>query len=160
MTRFPPSPSHLTSIHPLFVSVCDLFILFVQETNNVVSLQACVSAGYFELALSVLKTPITEIDTTVSDLTYNDNLIYHYAGGMALAALKRWEEAEEFFEICVTSPAAVPAAIQLDAYKKLILVQLISRGTVRPIRPALHHITNLINRLLTSPSTLTPFSLA
>jgi COP9 signalosome complex subunit 3 len=64
------------------------------------------------------------------DLHYNDNLIYHYAGGMTFAALKRWNEAEEFFEICVSSPAQVPAAIQLEAYKKLILVQLISRGTV------------------------------
>lgn len=49
---------------------------------------------------------------------------------MAFAALKRWEEAEEFFEICVSSPAQVPAAIQLEAYKKLTLVQLISRGAV------------------------------
>jgi COP9 signalosome complex subunit 3 len=64
------------------------------------------------------------------DLTYNDNLVYHYAGGIALAALKKWDEALEFFEICVTSPAQVPAAIQLDAYKKLVLIQLISRGTV------------------------------
>lgn len=49
---------------------------------------------------------------------------------MAFAALKKWEEAEEFFEICVSSPAQVPAAIQLEAFKKLTLVQLISRGTV------------------------------
>jgi COP9 signalosome complex subunit 3 len=66
----------------------------------------------------------------MGELHYNDNLVYHYAGGMAFAALKRWEEAEEFFEICVSSPAQVPAAIQLEAYKKLTLIQLISRGAV------------------------------
>ena len=82
------------------------------------------------MALSVLQTPITEIDNSLGELHYNDNLLYHYTGGMAFAALKRWEEAEEFFEICVSSPAQVPAAIQLEAYKKLTLVQLISRGTV------------------------------
>lgn len=82
------------------------------------------------MALRVLEVPITEIDISLGDLHYNDNLVYHYAGGMAFAALKRWEEAEEFFEICVSSPAQVPAAIQLEAYKKLTLVQLISRGTV------------------------------
>ena len=82
------------------------------------------------MALSVLQIPITEIDNYLSDLHYNDNLVYHYAGGVAFAALKKWEEAEEFFEICVSSPAQVPAAIQLEAYKKLTLVQLISRGTV------------------------------
>jgi COP9 signalosome complex subunit 3 len=82
------------------------------------------------MALSVLQVPITEIDNSLCDLHYSDNLVYHYAGGMALAALKMWEEAEEFFEICVSSPAQVPAAIQLEAYKKLTLVQLISRGMV------------------------------
>lgn len=82
------------------------------------------------MALSVLQNPITEIDSTLGDLHYNDNLVYHYAGGMIFAALKKWEEAEEFFEICVSSPAQVPAAIQFEAYKKLTLVQLISRGTV------------------------------
>ena len=45
-------------------------------------------------------------------------------------ALKRWKEAEEFFEIVVTSPAQTPAAIQLEALKKLTLVQLILYGKV------------------------------
>ena len=82
------------------------------------------------MAISVLQVPITEVDNSLGDLHYNDNLVYHFAGGMAFAALKRWEKAEEFFEICVSSPAQVPAAIQLEAYKKLTLVQLISRGAV------------------------------
>ena len=86
---------------------------------------------HFTAALPVLSHHITSIDTTLSDLTYNDNLIYHYAGGIALAALKRWQQAEEFFEICVTAPAHVPAAIQLEAFKKLVLVQLIQYGEVR-----------------------------
>lgn len=38
---------------------------------------------------------------------------------------------EEFFEICVGSPAQTPSAIQWDALKKLVLVQCISRGKVR-----------------------------
>ena len=59
--------------------------------------------------------------------------MYHYAGGIALAALKRWREAEEFFEIVVTSPAQIPAAIQFEALKKLTLVQLILYGKVRRV---------------------------
>jgi COP9 signalosome complex subunit 3 len=56
--------------------------------------------------------------------------MYHYMGGVVLAVLKKWAEAEEYFEICVTAPGAVPAALQLEALKKLRLVQLISRGEV------------------------------
>jgi len=61
-------------------------------------------------------------------LHYNDNLVYHYAGGIALAALKRWAEAEEFFELVVSAPGQVPSALQLEALKKLVLVQLIAKG--------------------------------
>jgi COP9 signalosome complex subunit 3 len=50
---------------------------------------------------------------------------------MILAALKRWKEAEEWFEICASAPAQVPSAIQMEALKKLTIVQLIWRGGVR-----------------------------
>ena len=105
----------------------------VLATHDVLVLeQTCVTTGHFTAALPVLQVPITHVDPTLSDLTYNDNLVYHYAGGVALGALKRWQEAEEFFEICVSAPAQVPAAIQLEAFKKLMLVQLIQYGEVRP----------------------------
>jgi len=70
------------------------------------------------------------IDLSLSDLTYHDHLLYHYAGGMALAALKKWSEAEELFEICASSPGPAASAIQMEALKKLVLVQLIHSGKV------------------------------
>ena len=90
--------------------------------------QACVSSHHFASALPVLSYPITSIDTSLSDLNYNDNLVYHYTGGIALAALKRWREAEEFFEIYVSSPSPVLAAVQMEALKKQAIVWLNSRG--------------------------------
>lgn len=109
--RYPPSVSHLTNLHPIF-------------------LRACVAAQCFKSALSVISEPITEIDRSLSELHYNDNLIYHYAGGIVYAALKQWAEAEDFFEIVVGSPAQIPSAIQMEALKKLALVQLIAYGKV------------------------------
>ncbi|PPQ65794.1 hypothetical protein CVT26_000379 [Gymnopilus dilepis] len=115
VTRYPPSSSYLTTIHPIFLLVC-------------------VSTRNFRFALPVLSNPVTDIDTSLSpDLHYNDNLTYHYCGGIALAALKKWKDAEEFFEICVTSPGTYPAALQMEALKKLRLVQLISTGKVTPL---------------------------
>ncbi|THG94827.1 hypothetical protein EW026_g6716 [Hermanssonia centrifuga] len=108
-TRYPPTPSHLTTLHPIFLT-------------------ACVTTRHFATALPILSSPIFNIDTSLSELSYNDNLIYHYAGGVAFGALKRWREAEEFLEICVTAPGQIPAAIQLEALKKLTLVQLILYG--------------------------------
>ena len=95
----------------------------------------CVSTRHFAAALPILAHPITTIDTSISDLNYNDNLVYHYAGGMAYAGLKRWAEAREFFEICACSPGSTAAAIQMEALKKLVLVQLIHEGKVGPATP-------------------------
>ncbi|KAH7907115.1 hypothetical protein BJ138DRAFT_1160881 [Hygrophoropsis aurantiaca] len=119
LTRYAPTLSYLTTIHSIFIT-------------------ACVSSRYFSAALPVLCHPITIIDTNLSELHYNDNLIYHYAGGLAFAALKRWSEAEEMFEICAASPGQAPAAIQLEALKKMILVQLIHHGKTLPPPKYIH----------------------
>ncbi|EJT99237.1 hypothetical protein DACRYDRAFT_69644 [Dacryopinax primogenitus] len=113
VTRYPPSPAYLTNIHPVFV-------------------QLCCTTRHFSLALPILSNPITEIDASISDLHYTDNLIYHYCGGVAYGALKRWKEAADFFEIAVSSPATVASAIQIEAYKKYSLIQLILYGKTSP----------------------------
>ncbi|KAI0690791.1 hypothetical protein BC835DRAFT_1434071 [Cytidiella melzeri] len=79
-------------------------------------------------ALPILTVPILNVNTNLSDLHYNNNLLYHYAGGIALGVLKHWREAEEFFKIVVSAPAQAAAAIQFEALKKLTLVQLILYG--------------------------------
>ncbi|KAJ7083343.1 hypothetical protein B0H15DRAFT_850641 [Mycena belliarum] len=119
LTRYPPDLTYLTTIHAIFV-------------------QTCLTANQPVAALPVLSVPIASVSTAVSDLTYNDNLVYHYLGGVVFAVLKKWADAEEFFEICVTAPGAVPAALQLEALKKLRLIQLISRGEVLPLPKYAH----------------------
>jgi len=57
--------------------------------------------------------------------------MYHYIGGIVFTAHKQWAEVGEYFEICVSSPGSVPATLQLEALKRLVLVQLISKGKVR-----------------------------
>ncbi|KAJ3551166.1 hypothetical protein NM688_g4871 [Phlebia brevispora] len=128
--RYPPSSAHLTNLHPIF-------------------LNACVKTRNFAAALPVLTSPIYQVDTKISELSWNDNLLYHYAGGVAFGALKRWQEAEEFFEICVTAPAQTPASIQLEALKKLTLVQLILYG--KPMSPPKYTNQLLIRNLKNSP---------
>ncbi|KAL0958361.1 hypothetical protein HGRIS_000503 [Hohenbuehelia grisea] len=111
LMRFAPDPSCLTPIHPLFAL-------------------SCVKTQSFTAALPLLLShPITSVDTSLTpELTYSDNLMYHYLGGVILAALKKWDAAEDYFETCVSSPAQVPAALQLEALKKLSIIQLISKG--------------------------------
>jgi hypothetical protein len=50
-----------------------------------------------------------------------------------LAALKKWirKEAEEFFEICVTSPGNYPAALQIEVETRS--ADFYRQGTIFPI---------------------------
>ncbi|KAJ1301121.1 hypothetical protein OPQ81_003534 [Rhizoctonia solani] len=110
--RYPPHLGYLTTIHPLLLA-------------------ACVQTRHFTTVVPVLAEGITEIDAQISDVQYTDNLQYHYLGGCVYAALKRFKEAEDFFETTVTAPATIASAIQLEAYKKLGLIQLILYGEPR-----------------------------
>lgn len=107
-------PHGLTTIHPIFVS-------------------ACLESRHYSHALPTLRQPITYTPTHFTPLSYTDNLTYHYAGGMIFGALKQWKEAEDFFESIICAPGNGPgavSAVQVEAAKKLILIQLISKGKV------------------------------
>ena len=64
-------------------------------------------------------------------LSYRDHLQYHLYGAMVYLAIKNWERALEFLEIVIISPAAnVASMIQVEAYKKRVLVGLLQHGKV------------------------------
>jgi hypothetical protein len=66
-------------------------------------------------------------------LNYFEVLTYNYLGGVLLAMLKKWRMAEEYFEICATAPTQnqnCASALQMEAFKKLILIKLIAYGKV------------------------------
>ncbi|TFY50562.1 hypothetical protein EVG20_g11447, partial [Dentipellis fragilis] len=152
ITRFPPALSHLTPLHPIFLTTC-------------------LTTSHFAPALPILAVPITQITPAQTpDLTYLDHLVYHYTGGCVLAALKRFAEAHEFWEIVVGAPVAPrglssaggpgagpggagpgpgagrvestgePSALQMEAAKKLLVVQLILHGKVRGPHPELSYV--------------------
>lgn len=113
LERYTPGPSHLTPLHALIARTAVAARRFTDRR--------------FRYLLSI---PITEVlPPSESALDYNDALIYHYSGGIALGALKEWSAAAEFFEIVVNAPAQSPSAIQYEALKKLALIQLILHGS-------------------------------
>ncbi|KZV76619.1 hypothetical protein PENSPDRAFT_553834, partial [Peniophora sp. CONT] len=107
LTRYSPDTTQLTTLHAPF-------------------LLACVTSQHYAVALPIISKPITNIALNLSpDLTYKDHLIYHYAAGVAAAALRRWALAAYLLETAASAP---PSMIQIDAAKKLVLVHLIYYG--------------------------------
>ncbi|KAG8737901.1 hypothetical protein FRC10_007548 [Ceratobasidium sp. 414] len=93
---------------------------------------------------------LAERNQAISDVHYTDNLQYHYLGGCIYAGLKRFKDAEDFFELTVTAPATVASAVQIEAYKKLTLIQLILYGEARnPPR----YISGVVTRMYKTQTT-------
>lgn len=64
-------------------------------------------------------------------LDYRDHLIYFLYGAMIFMALKKWKRALLFLEVVIMSPVAYSVSkIQVDAYKKWVLVGLLYKGPV------------------------------
>jgi len=106
-------PNVLTTLHPLLAYIA----LQNQKYDDVIS---------------VLLIPILDIDREFANVSYHDHLFYHYYGGIILAVRRLYVQAIEMFELVVSAPGPAVSMIQLDAYKKLILVQLIHRGKTSP----------------------------
>ncbi|BGO95100.1 hypothetical protein NBRC10512_006384 [Rhodotorula toruloides] len=113
LTRF-PLPGHLTSLHTLFLR--------------------CVMASHmYPAAQEVLSRDITDVDKSLFPIRYQDHLLYHYLGGTILALLGNYARAADLLEICVSAPSSSASLIQIDAYKKLVLVQLLAYGKTQAL---------------------------
>ena len=76
-------------------------------------------------------TYITPESGLSAKLEYRDHLIYFLYGAMIFMALKKWKRALHFLEIVIMSPVVNNVSkIQVDAYKKWVLVSLLYKGHV------------------------------
>ncbi|UZJ54806.1 hypothetical protein CBS101457_004126 [Exobasidium rhododendri] len=99
------------------------------STLHPIIVYQCLRAQHYHAAVDwVLRHDAISADKNITSLAYTDVLEYLYYGGMVWAKVDRLDKACEFFELCVTSPAQQVSAIQIDAYKKLILLQLLKDG--------------------------------
>ncbi|KAL8287092.1 hypothetical protein RQP46_004098 [Phenoliferia psychrophenolica] len=108
LLRYTP-PGILTTFHGLFLQV-------VQASRD------------HEAAREVINRPIIDVDTSAFPIKYHDHLLYHYLGGSTAALLRDIPRAVEMLEICVSAPGTAVSGIQVDAYKKLVLIGLLAEG--------------------------------
>lgn len=134
--------------------------------------QLSLKAKNFNLVLPYLDTDITDISTVAAEcknqqqqqpqhtLDANNDakyfLLYYYYGGMIYTAVKNYERALYFFEVCITTPAMAMSHIMLEAYKKFLMVSLIVEGKIayipknaqvigRFMKPLANHYHDLVN---------------
>ncbi|KAF7722147.1 hypothetical protein EC973_003660 [Apophysomyces ossiformis] len=112
--RFAPHPNILTSLHASLI-------------------KACLLAKMYKYPLSLLKHDIENVQPASYDISIESFLEYHYYGAMIYIGNKDFERAIYFLSLVISAPANVVSAIQLEAYKKYILVCSIQDGSVRAL---------------------------
>ncbi|KAI8145970.1 hypothetical protein BJV82DRAFT_602921 [Fennellomyces sp. T-0311] len=112
--RLSPQLDTLTSLHVPFV-------------------KACLLAKTYRPALSILDVDIENVDPNVHDISIKTFLLYHYYSAMVYIGNKKFARAIEFLILAISAPAQVISAIQVEAYKKFILVSLIHHGRIPPL---------------------------
>ncbi|CAD6904605.1 unnamed protein product [Tilletia controversa] len=118
--------------------LCTLYLRYVADSRLLTSLHAivlyqCLKAGAYDVAYgSALQYPVEDVDQLSNPLRYSDVLQYFYYAGLIAAKKGHLPSAIDYLEQCVTLPTQAISAIQVDAYKKLILMQLLQDGKMSP----------------------------
>ncbi|XP_058792500.1 COP9 signalosome complex subunit 3 [Phymastichus coffea] len=108
----------------------------------------CLLAKCFKPALQFLDVDVTTISV---DDDAKHFLLYFYYGGMIYTALKNYERALYFYEVCVLTPASAVSHIMLEAYKKYILVSLILNGKISALPNYTSHLVKRHIKRLSQP---------
>ncbi|CAF0866158.1 unnamed protein product [Adineta ricciae] len=88
--------------------------------------QLCLLCQWFEPALTYLDADIVDINRENGKFDVKHLLLAYYYGGMIYACIKQFDRAGNFFENVITVPSQATSAIAIEAYKKYVLVKLIS----------------------------------
>lgn len=141
--RLDPSSTCFTSNHLLFVRLClecreyraalpvlDRDIFHLPSSPHTMSLQ--VNPPFLCSSHEFSSSFITSTSHLSERLDYTHHLRYFLFGAMIYTKLRNWTRALHFLEVVVTCPTASTASmIQVEAYKKWILVNLLANGQVR-----------------------------
>ncbi|KAK9464089.1 uncharacterized protein V1516DRAFT_689067 [Lipomyces oligophaga] len=147
-------------------SVDSLSILFDAAMNfkaenksliraHTVYLHQCLNNKQFRRAYELVSRCAWMTDfNSLYGLRYQDHLLYHYYAGVVCLGLEKFQEAFDFFQTVYCTPALgnVVSAVQIEAYKKMVLLSLINTGNVLGRLPMLaKESTSMICRSLARP---------
>lgn len=143
LLRLDATSSCFTSVHLVFVRLClkaKAHVPALTILNNDILFFPSVSekSHYIPLPCShheMSSSYITKSSGLSDTLFHRDHLLYFLYGAMTYIQLKNWSRAQLFLEFVIMSPIFNSVSmIQVEAYKKWVLVSLISNGRVRKHR--------------------------
>jgi COP9 signalosome complex subunit 3 len=133
--RLDPSSSTLTSNHLLFIRLCLDAKTFRHALpildRDIQAFPSAPKPANSAIGSRYSSSYINATSGLTDRLTYRHHLEYHLFGALIYMGLKRWERALEFLTFVIVAPTIGPAStIQVEAYKKWVLVGLLVHGGV------------------------------
>ena len=144
LLRLDPSTSTFSSLHLLLVRLCLRSRAYSEAlpilNNNIYHIAPSKSSPA-ERQYRALCSPknasatfITQEAGFSNPIEYRHHLLYHLYGAMLYIGAKHWERALFFLEIVLVCPTAnTTSMIQIEAYKKWVLVNLLQHGKSQPM---------------------------
>lgn len=137
--RIDPTSTILTITHVYLVRMCLLAKAYKSARQiidqTIFSIPSAADQLYFQRSLDDSTKKIARYTYPFelsANLTYADHLQYFLYSGMIYMSLKEWRKASHFLSIVISSPVVnAVSVIQVEAYKKWVLVNLLEKGTVR-----------------------------
>lgn len=124
--------------------VLDLDIYhFPHQTTKAAETSADLLAPHLCSEHETSSTFISTSTGLTAKLEYQDHLKYYLYGAMCYMGIKDWDRAKLFLEIVLMSPShGAISKIQVEAYKKWVLVSLLRDGKVskRPLDRLQEHV--------------------
>jgi len=122
--------SHITGILPLQRVIEKLrgAKKNLLTANHADYLLICLKARCYRQALVILDVPVYEIDPKNDGMTTSDYLCFQYYAGNVYCAMKKFDKALECYQLALCMPSQVLSAIQIEAFKKYVLVSLLVHG--------------------------------
>jgi len=81
----------------------------------------------------MLDTPVLSIDPKATGIEPQQYLEYFYYGGTICIGLKRWAQAVDMFQQALTCPSQILSAVQIETFKKYVLVCCLHYGEFRDL---------------------------
>ncbi|KAG0636556.1 hypothetical protein HOY80DRAFT_1054128 [Tuber brumale] len=136
------SPAKFSFLHPLFLRLC-LEAKCYRDAAAIVDIDLvefpCVSTG-----------KVAE-NARAREITYQDVLTYFLYAGMIYMGIKEWRRAADYLTYVIVAPGSACSQIQIDAYKKYILVGLLLDGKSLPIPRSTTSAANRAYKALSKP---------
>lgn len=112
-------------VEPIFSLICTLDEAEVLTSLHSQLMKVALFTRDYKRAIELSNLDLIKINRKDHPIDYQDHLLYHYFAGIIQALNRNYKRSIQLLTIAVSAPGSSISQIQIEAYKKLILINLL-----------------------------------